>query len=60
MCYFRILLWFLYDYLYLFLNMPTYSDKDLTTALAAYQNSEYTSIRKCAYAFNILASTLSD
>jgi hypothetical protein len=40
--------------------MPTYSDEDLTAALAAYRNSEYTSIRKCAYAFNILASTLSD
>ena len=40
--------------------MPTYSDEDLTATLAAYQNSKYTSIRKCAYAFNILASTLSD
>jgi hypothetical protein len=40
--------------------MPTYSDEDLTAALAAYRNSEYTSIRKCAYTFNILASTLSD
>jgi hypothetical protein len=38
--------------------MPTYSEKDLTTALIAYRNSEYTSIRKCAYMFNILASTL--
>jgi hypothetical protein len=40
--------------------MPTYSEEDLTTALAAYRNGEYTSIRKCAYAFKILASTLSD
>jgi hypothetical protein len=40
--------------------MPTYSEDTLTIALAAYYNSEYTSIRKCAYAFNILASTLSD
>jgi hypothetical protein len=40
--------------------MPNYSKEDLTTALAAYRNSEYTSIRKCAYAFNILASNLSN
>jgi hypothetical protein len=40
--------------------MPTYSEDTLTIALAAYRNSEYTSIRKYAYAFNILASTLSD
>jgi hypothetical protein len=40
--------------------MPTYSEEDLTTALAAYRNGEYTSIRKCTYAFNILASTLSN
>jgi hypothetical protein len=39
--------------------MPTYSEEDLTTALAAYWNSEYTSIRKCAYVFNILVMTLS-
>ena len=58
--YFRVLLWFFRDLLPLFLNMPTYSDEDLTAALAAYRNSEYTSIRKCAYAFNIPASTLSD
>jgi hypothetical protein len=38
--------------------MPTYSEEDLTNALAAYRNSEYTSIRKCAYAFNIPYSTL--
>jgi hypothetical protein len=40
--------------------MPTYSEEDLTTAITAYRNSEYTSIRKCAYAFNIPTSTLSD
>jgi hypothetical protein len=40
--------------------MPDYSEEDLTIALAAYRNGEYTSIRKCGYAFNILASTLSD
>jgi hypothetical protein len=40
--------------------MPTYFEEDLTTALAAYRNGEYTSIQECAYAFNILASTLSD
>jgi hypothetical protein len=39
--------------------MPTYSEEDLTTTLAAYWNSEYTSIRKCAYVFNILVTTLS-
>jgi hypothetical protein len=38
--------------------MPTYSKEDLTTALAAYRNGEYTSIRKCAYAFNIPVITL--
>jgi hypothetical protein len=40
--------------------MPTYSEEDLTTAITAYRNGEYTSIRKCAYAFNILHSTFSD
>jgi hypothetical protein len=39
--------------------MPTYSEEDLTTALAAYQNGEYTLIRKCAYVFNILVTILS-
>ena len=39
--------------------MPTYSEEDLTTAITAYRNSEYTSIRKCAYAFNIPLTTLS-
>jgi hypothetical protein len=38
--------------------MPTYSEEDLTNALAAYRNREFTSIRKCAYAFNIPYSTL--
>jgi hypothetical protein len=40
--------------------MPTYSEDTLTTALAAYRNGEYTSIRKCAYAFNLPRSTLTD
>jgi hypothetical protein len=38
--------------------MPTCSEDVLIDALAAYRNSEYTSIRKCAYAFNIPYSTL--
>ena len=38
--------------------MPTYSEDTLTTALTTYRNGEYTSIRKCAYAFNIPYSTL--
>jgi hypothetical protein len=29
-------------------------------ALAAYYNSEYSSIRKCAYTFNIPPTTLTD
>jgi hypothetical protein len=33
--------------------MPTYSKEDLTNALAAYWNREFTLIRKCAYTFNI-------
>jgi hypothetical protein len=40
--------------------MPTYSEGDLTIALAAYRNGEYSSIRKCAYAFNIPPTTLTD
>jgi hypothetical protein len=40
--------------------MPTYSVDTLLTALTAYRNGEYASIRKYAYAFNIPASTLSD
>lgn len=43
-----------------FLNMPTYSEDDLTTALAACCNKGHTSIRKYAYTFNILPSTLSN
>lgn len=39
--------------------MPTYTEEDLITAITAYRNSEYTSIRKCAYAFNIPLTTLS-
>jgi hypothetical protein len=40
--------------------MPTYSEDTLTTALIAYRNGEYTSTRKCAYAFNIPRSTSLD
>jgi hypothetical protein len=40
--------------------MPTYSKDTLLTALTAYRNGEYTSIRKYTYAFNIPAATLSD
>ena len=39
--------------------MPTYSEDTLLTALTAYRNGEYTSIRKCAYAFNIPVTTFS-
>jgi hypothetical protein len=39
--------------------MPTYSKEDLTTAIAAYRNSEYPSIRKYTYAFNIPLITFS-
>lgn len=38
--------------------MPTYSEEDLTLALLAFRNGKYTSIRTCAYAFNIPNSTL--
>jgi hypothetical protein len=40
--------------------MPTYSEEDLTTAVAAYYSSEYPSIRKCTYAFNILLTIMSN
>jgi hypothetical protein len=40
--------------------MPTYSEGDLTIALAAYRNSEYSSIRKYAYTFNIPPIILTD
>jgi hypothetical protein len=38
--------------------MPTFSEEDLTAAITAFRNSEYTSIRMCAYAFNVPRSTL--
>jgi hypothetical protein len=38
--------------------MPTYSEDTLITALTAYYNSEYPSIRKYTYAFNIPIITL--
>jgi hypothetical protein len=50
-CYFRVIIEFLHAALSFLLIMPTYSGEDLTNALAAYRNSEFTSIRKCAYAF---------
>ena len=39
--------------------MPIYTEEDLTSAVTAYRNSEYTSIRKCAYVFNVPLTTLS-
>jgi hypothetical protein len=56
--YFRVIIEILRDALSFLLIMPTYSEEDLTNALAAYRNREFTSIRKCAYAFNIPYSTL--
>jgi hypothetical protein len=56
--YFRVIIEILRDTLSFLLIMPTYSEEDLTNALAAYRNREFTSIRKCAYAFNIPYSTL--
>jgi hypothetical protein len=56
--YFRVIIEISRDTLSFHLIMPTYSEEDLTNALAAYRNREFTSIRKCAYAFNILYSTL--
>jgi hypothetical protein len=56
--YFRVIIEILRDTLSFLLVMPTYSKEDLTNALAAYRNREFTSIRKCAYAFNIPYSTL--
>jgi hypothetical protein len=40
--------------------MPTYSEDTLIEALTAYRNGEYTSTRKCAYAFNVPRLTLLD
>jgi hypothetical protein len=40
--------------------MPTYSEDTLIEALIAYYNGEYTSTRKCTYAFNISRLTLLD
>ena len=58
--YFRDKSNFLRDVLLLFFIMPTYSEDTITTALTAYRNGEYTSIRKCAYAFEIPNTTLSE
>jgi hypothetical protein len=38
--------------------MPAYSKEDLTTAITAFRNSEYTSIRIYTYVFNVPYSTL--
>jgi len=57
--YFRVKTRSLRDTLPFFFIMPTYSEEDLTTAIAAYCNSEYPSIRKCAYAFDIPLTTFS-
>jgi hypothetical protein len=38
--------------------MPAYSEEDLTAAITAFRNSEYTSIRTCAYAFNVPCSNV--
>jgi len=38
--------------------MSTYSEDKLIKAITAYRNNEYTSIRKCSYAFSIPYSTL--
>ena len=46
------------DALRLSFTMPTYSEDTLIAALTAYRNGEYTSIRTCAYAFNIPRTTL--
>jgi hypothetical protein len=60
MRYFRVFSNFLHNTFTFFLIMPTYSEDTLTTALAAYYNSEYTSIRKYTYAFNLPRSMLTD
>jgi hypothetical protein len=39
--------------------MLIYTEEDLTSAVTAYRNSEYTLIRKYTYAFNVLLTTLS-
>jgi hypothetical protein len=56
--YFRVIIEILRDTLSFLLIMPTYSEEDLTNALAAYRNCEFTLIRKYTYAFNIPYLTL--
>jgi hypothetical protein len=58
MRYFHIIIEILHDALSFLFIMPTYSEEDLMNALAMYRNREFTLIRKCAYAFNILYSIL--
>jgi hypothetical protein len=55
---FRVIIEILRDALLSFFIMPTYSEDDLTDALVAYRNNEYTLIRKSTYTFNIPYSTL--
>jgi RNase adaptor protein for sRNA GlmZ degradation len=38
--------------------MPPYSEEDFAIALKAFRKSEHTSIRICAYAFDVPRSTL--
>jgi hypothetical protein len=38
--------------------MPSYTEEDVQTAIAALRNSEYSSISQCATAFNIPRTTL--
>jgi hypothetical protein len=57
-CQSRVIIEFLRDALTFFLNMPTYSEEDLITSITTFRNGEYTSIRGCAYAFNIPRLTL--
>jgi hypothetical protein len=42
--YFHVIIEILHDALSFLLIMPTYSEEDLTNALAVYQNCEFTSI----------------
>jgi hypothetical protein len=44
----------------LYTIQPMYSKEDLSKAISAYNNNQYSSIRKCADAFKIPFSTLRD
>ena len=54
----RVIIEFLHNALTFFSIMPAYSEEDLTAAITAFRNSEYTSIRTCAYMFNVPCYTL--